>query len=147
MKKQNKIMGFTLVELMISVGILGILVMFAYPAYVNYFAQSYRADVLRELVRAVNRQEEFFADQLTYTDSMTNLGFSADPYTVDTGMYTIDVVVTESTDLTAEFLLRATASSQQLSNDENCKTISINHLGEKTATDVNNNDSTNDCWF
>lgn len=145
--KYRLYLGFTLIELMVTVAIVGILVAVATPAYVNYYAQSYRSDVLRELVRVVNRQEEYFADQLTYTADMTQLGMDADPYVVESGLYTIDVVTTGSTDLTQSYLLRATAKSKQANNDPSCKSISIDHLGKKSAVDSDGNDSTSTCWY
>lgn len=139
--------GFTLVELMVSLAILGILVAIATPSYINYYAHSYRSDALRELVRIVNKQESYFSDQFTYTSDMTKLGLANDPYVVDSGLYTIDVVVSESTDLTQGYLLRATAKASQLANDSSCKTISIDHLGQKSSTDSDGNDSTKTCWY
>lgn len=145
--KQKSHLGFTLIELMVTVAIVGILVAVATPAYVSYYAQSYRSDVLRELVRVVNRQEEYFSDQLTYTADMTKLGMGADPYVVESGLYTIDVVTTDSTDLTQGYLLRATAKAEQAKNDPSCKSISIDHLGSKSALDSDGNDSTSTCWY
>ncbi|WP_235188621.1 type IV pilin protein [Catenovulum agarivorans] len=142
-----KKLGLTLVELMVSVAIVGILAAVAYPAYVDYYAQSYRSDVMRELVKAVNRQEAYYSDQMTYTADMTNLGYAADPYVVENSMYSIDVVTFEGMDLTQEFELRATAVVTQKNNDPNCASLSINHLGEKSALDSNGNDSTSTCWY
>ena len=145
MKSNN--MGMTLIELMISVAIVGILAAVAYPAYVDHYAQSYRSDVLRELVKAVNRQEAYYSDQMTYTANMTNLGYAADPYVVENAMFTIDVVVTSGMDLTQEFVLRATAVTAQKNNDPSCASLSINHLGEKSSLDSSGNDSTSTCWY
>ncbi|WP_440905933.1 type IV pilin protein [Catenovulum sp. SX2] len=145
MKCKNS--GMTLIELMISVAIVGILAAVAYPAYVDYYAQSYRSDVMRELVKAVNRQEAYYSDQMTYTANMTNLGYAADPYVVENAMYTIDVVETENMDLTQEFELKATAVTAQKNNDPSCASLTINHLGEKSALDSNGNDSTSTCWY
>ncbi|WP_026016828.1 type IV pilin protein [Catenovulum agarivorans] len=139
--------GMTLIELMISIAIVGILAAVAYPAYVDYYAQSYRSDVMRELVKAVNRQEAYYSDQMTYTTNMTNLGYAADPYVVENSMYTIDVVETENMDLTQEFELKATAVTTQKNNDPSCASLTINHLGEKSALDSNGNDSTSTCWY
>ncbi|MCU4676278.1 prepilin-type cleavage/methylation domain-containing protein [Catenovulum sp. 2E275] len=119
----------------------------AIPSYQTYYAQSYRSDAMRELVRMINRQESYFADQFTYTSDMRKLGLNADPYVIENGLYSIDVVADEDTDLTLGYLLQATANAQQTDNDPNCKTMSINHLGQKFATDKTGNDSTQDCWY
>ena len=144
---KTRILGLTLVELMVSVAIVGVLAAVAYPAYVDHYAQSYRSDVMRELVKAVNRQEAYYSDQMTYTANMTNLGYSTDPYVVENAMFTIDVVETEGMDLTQTFELKATAVTAQKNNDPACASLTINHLGEKSALDAQGNDSTSTCWY
>ncbi|WP_017443666.1 type IV pilin protein [Gayadomonas joobiniege] len=143
----KKVSGMTLIEILVTLAIIGIITAVAYPAYVEYYAQSYRADVLRDLARAVNKQESYYADQLTYTANMKDLGYGADPCKVETGAYTLDVKTDSSTDLESEFLLQATASSAQKQNDPSCAVISINHLGEKFAEDTQGNDTTQTCWY
>ncbi len=139
--------GFSLIELMVAVAIVGILAAIAVPAYTTYYAQSYRSDALRELVRIVNRQEEYFSDQFTYAGDMTLLGMDADPYVVESGQYTIAVVDADTADLTQGYTLKATAKTNQASNDPSCVTISIDHLGQKSSTDSDGSDSTSTCWY
>ena len=46
MKRFNKVKGFTLVEIMIVIGIIGILVAFAVPAYQSYAGRAQAAEAL-----------------------------------------------------------------------------------------------------
>lgn len=147
LKQKRRSQGITLIEILIALAIIGVIAAIGYPSYISYYAQSYRADVLREIARAVNRQESFYADQLTYTADMKELGYDTDPYTSESGNYTIDVVTDSSTDLEQEFLIRATAKTAQAENDPSCVTMSMNHLGEKFSEDKDKNDTSQTCWY
>ncbi|TAM46105.1 MAG: prepilin-type N-terminal cleavage/methylation domain-containing protein [Gammaproteobacteria bacterium] len=54
--------GFTLIELMITVAIIGILAAIAYPSYQNYVKQTRRSDAQIALTQAANQQERFFTE-------------------------------------------------------------------------------------
>ena len=134
MNNQKKNYGFTLIELMITVAIVGILAAVAYPSYTDFVTRSNRSEGQRELLRLANLQEQLYVDTRAYTTDMTNLGMKADPYVTETGNYSIDAVVNGTT-----FTLTATAKGNQLSNDTDCTTLTINELGERDGeTDI--------CW-
>ncbi|NQZ12955.1 MAG: type IV pilin protein [Algicola sp.] len=139
--KNNK--GFTLIELMIGVAIVGILASIAYPSYTDSLNRSRRAEAMTELVRVANMQEQYFADNRTYAIDMTKLGFSADPYITENGYYSIDTAAI--TAITTDYLITATAAGLQGSNDGACTTFSLNYLGQKTAK-KGTEDNTNECW-
>jgi len=77
MKNKNTQKGFTLIELMIVVAILGILSAIALPSYTKYVEKSRRTDAKVELLRIAQLQESFFAQNLTYANSLTQLGLGA----------------------------------------------------------------------
>ncbi len=130
--KENKIIGFTLIEVMIVVSIIGILATIAYPSYVEQVTRSNRAEALRELTRLANLQEQYFIDNRRYTGKISDLGVgSSSNYTTDSKNYLIEV---RNFDVSlGVFTLRANAQGNQLSNDKDCKWIDITNTGAKTA--------------
>jgi type IV pilus assembly protein PilE len=131
-----KVLGFTLVELMITVAIVGILASVAYPSYVDFVSRSNRAEAQRELMRIANLQEQLYVDTHVYTDNMSLLGQSTDPYITESGNYSIDATVSANKDT---FKLTATAIGSQLTADPDCTTLSVDETGNKTA-------ETSTCW-
>ncbi|MDO6773741.1 type IV pilin protein [Shewanella sp. 3_MG-2023] len=129
----NKNKGFTLIEVMITVVIIGILASIAYPSYTKFAAKGARADALSGLMNLTNRQEQFYLDHKKFTKNMKQLGMDADPYIVDNGFYEIDASVGNAT----RYTLQATAIGTQATRDTACPVIQITSDGVKTPTE---------CW-
>ncbi|ALP51802.1 hypothetical protein Tel_00855 [Candidatus Tenderia electrophaga] len=70
--------GFTLIELMIVVAIIGILAAIAYPAYQDQVRKGKRAEGQAALLDMMAKQERFYTDNNSYTTALTDLGFEAD---------------------------------------------------------------------
>ncbi|MRI33714.1 pilus assembly protein PilE [Endozoicomonas sp. OPT23] len=133
--------GFSLIELMIVVAIIGIVAAVAIPSYQKHIQESRRSDAWIAVTSASAEQEQWFTYNNSYTKTIADVGGAN---TVN-GFYTISISV--STPLASthlDYTITATAIGAQLS-DTNCRTISLDHLGNKTSTDKDDNASSG-CW-
>lgn len=71
MKKQER--GFTLIEIMIVVIIVGILASVAYPSYVRYVKSTAESQVQGELIDLAAAQERWKAQNFQYSSSLSDL--------------------------------------------------------------------------
>ncbi len=69
--------GFSLIELMIVVVIVSILFAVVIPTYQTSVTKSRRADAKSMLLQILQAQEQFFAENLSYTTDFSLLGYSA----------------------------------------------------------------------
>jgi type IV pilus assembly protein PilE len=58
--------GFTLIELMITVAIVGILAAIAYPSYAEYVARGSRSQATADLIAAQQWMERFYTENYQY---------------------------------------------------------------------------------
>ena len=68
--------GFTLVELMVVVAIIGILAGIAYPSYMDYVRKGNRAKAQGFLMDVAQRQQSYLIVHREYAQSLTQLGFT-----------------------------------------------------------------------
>lgn len=67
---QTRQSGFTLIELMIVVVIVGVLAAIAYPNYQQYIIKSNRADAQAFLMELAQKQQQFLIDARRYAGSV-----------------------------------------------------------------------------
>ena len=68
--------GFTLVEMMIAIGIIAILASIAYPSYVGSVKKSRRVEAQTALQQVATLEEQYFSETGSYTADLTKLGLS-----------------------------------------------------------------------
>lgn len=150
MKLYKKSSGFTLIELMIAVAIIGILAAIAYPSYQEQVRKSRRSDAMTALSTAAAMQERWFTEHSSYTTTITNIGGA----TSAEGYYTISVVdqtIDDATNcLSGTYMpcykLTAKATGTQAS-DTKCDEFFLDSTGKKTAENSANVDATDTCWI
>ena len=130
--------GFTLIELMIVVAIVGLLAAVAYPNYQNYTREARRTDAQNTLLTLSNNLEKHFSDNNTYTDDPTDMGYPASPIVSPEGHYSV-VITDPGNGLAVSYLATATAIGLQ-AIDAGCATITYDSTGLKGST------GGDDCW-
>ena len=73
MKLRSSNTGFTLIELMIVVAIVGVLMLIAYPAYQSQMVKANRAEAKSFLMDMAQKQQLFFNDTRTYAETLAQL--------------------------------------------------------------------------
>lgn len=140
--RRIKSYGFTLIEIMMVVVIVGILLAVALPSYQGSMQKGRRSDAKSALLDAANRQEQFMLDRSTYTVDMRQLGFGNNPSVSEEEHYSVKAEACAS-GINNCFLLTATprAGSPQ-SKDSRCTSFSLDSFGSRTATGT----ADGECW-
>ncbi len=140
--RRNTNAGFTLIELMVVVIVLGILVAVALPSYQNYILKGNRAVAKAKLLDVAARQETYFGDNKVYTNSMGFFGFATVTMGVDdksnwvapdsaNAIYVISLALTNGG---LSYTATATPVNRQTKDSGNCATFTLTNTGRRDAT-------------
>jgi type IV pilus assembly protein PilE len=124
--------GFSLIELLIAMIVVGIISAVAYPSYLSFITKANRTEAQRELLRLANIQEHYYVNEGKYASSLMILGFERSEYQTASGRYEIYILASSDT----HFNLTAIAKGSQRNNDKHCIEMSINEVGERTGSSV-----------
>ncbi len=124
MKKVDS--GFTLVELMIVVAIVGILAAIAYPSYENYVIRSKRADAMAALLSASSAMDRYKVNNYDYNIGTNLAQVFATQVPVDGGNAYYNLTITSDN---TTYTITATPTGSMSGKDD---ALTLSHTGAKT---------------
>jgi type IV pilus assembly protein PilE len=131
MRRANR--GFTLIEIMIVIAIIGIVITIAAPSYTEYLKKGRRAEVVSLLSEQAQILERFYTRNNVYT-GVTGLSAGND-------FYTLTPTITDQT-----FVLTATRKSGASMATDKCGDFTLTNTGVRSMNNATTGLTTKDCW-
>lgn len=135
--------GFTLIEVMITVVIAGILAAVAIPSYLDHVRKGRRADAFDALAHVQQEQERYRSQNASYAGTLSDLGVSETSSGGHYGVALADVSKTGYT-ITAKPI-----SGGKQSGDSQCMVLQIRMAKgghDKSSRSGSGADTSRNCW-
>jgi|SRR5579872_4629157 len=142
-RKSSTQSGFTLIELMVALVIVGILVAIALPTYRDKVLKAHRTEAKTALLDIAGREERFYntSNPPAYSATASDVGYTgAFPQTVGSGYYTVTITINSATLPLPNYILVATSTGTQ-TKDTPCATFQLTSQGVQTSAP-----NTTACW-
>jgi type IV pilus assembly protein PilE len=139
---RNRSTGFTLIELMIAVAIVGILASIAYPAYTEYVKRAHRAEIANLLSEQAQALERFYSQNGRYDNIPATGGRPAVTLTLSQGnaYYTIPAGGSRAAQT---YTLTAVPIPGAMMNGDKCGSFILESTGRISNS---TNLPSKDCW-
>jgi type IV pilus assembly protein PilE len=150
---KRKVLGFTMVELLTVVAIVGVLSAIAYPQYTQHLRKGKRAQVMAFMLDMAGREQQYFTDARSYAlDSGGTKAYTTLNLTLPTELSPYYVVTTAArTGVTPSFQITATAvtTSDQAKDKQSgytIKALTIDETGSKQTVDSGGTSRSSIAW-
>ncbi|OBP14246.1 hypothetical protein A5320_15155 [Rheinheimera sp. SA_1] len=135
--------GFSLMELMVAVTIIGIIVAVALPSYNSHMLNTRRTTATSCVVEMAQFMERVYTTNMDYSEDnagvATELPASSCRNDLES-FYTLSLVATAQT-----FTLTATPINAQ-AKDTSCGILTLNQAGARTAAGSGTAEKVRECW-
>lgn len=129
--------GFHLIEILITLAIISILSVTAFPVYSQYIAKERRLEAVAILTNLAIALEEFHLENNSYLSAtLKNLKISDN---IANNSY--QLIITSTT--TNDYLITAKPLNRQAEIDQSCGSLTLNASGEKQISGTGRID---ECW-
>ena len=130
-KRMHRVTGFTIIELMIAVAVVGILAALALPSFMDSIRKSRRSEAFTALAAVQQAQERWRANNKTFTTTLADLQ-PAIASTTQSGYYSITILAPPASHLPGlrtGYEATATAvSGTSQANDSQCSKLGVQML-------------------
>ncbi len=151
----KRLSGFTLIELMLTVVIIGILVGIAYPSYLEQVQKARRAEAKSALIQLATALERFYTENNTYNGaclegdagaSCTQEIFVSTAPVEGAGdvYYTLSIADLEGDNDNQDYLITATPHGVQ--NGDKCGSLTLTSTGVRSIDQQHTGVFVSDCW-
>jgi type IV pilus assembly protein PilE len=140
---KSRAAGFTLIELMIAVAIVGILATIAATSYQSQVMRSRRTDARTAILDLAGREEKLFSTTNVYSQLPSVLGYgTAAAFPIPVGgsgtyYYNVNVITPDTAQASAPNTYAITATpiaTTSQAGDTACTSLSVNQLGQQAST-------------
>lgn len=135
--------GFTLIELMIVVVVIGVLMAIAYPSYQNHTIKTRRTAAAACSLEAAQFMERFYTTNMRYDQDQGGNAVAL-PNTQCMQELAVHYTISLAASNQRTYSIQAVPQNQQASKDTKCGTLTINQAGTKTVS--NTSTSWKECW-